>query len=100
MLFLQHSFMYLKVYAVMKMSQLDPIRVIQGHLCTQGSRYRYSTDNDTPLSDSQSVQNLSIHTSLSVLSTDKEARASAFVPIMRPGGNVQITGHLVIGAYQ
>jgi len=37
-------------------------------MTTLGSRFRYSMDNETPLSDSLSVQNLSVQC------TDNEAR--------------------------
>ncbi len=43
--------------------------------CTLGSHYGYNRDNEIPLSDSLSVQNLSVHTSLSVHCTDDKAWA-------------------------
>jgi len=44
---------------------------------TPGSFYRYSTDNETPLSDSQLVHNLSVNTLLLLHCTDKAVWAKA-----------------------
>ncbi len=43
------------------------LSIIERSSNTLGSRYWYITDNDTPLSDSLSVQNLSVHMHLLTL---------------------------------
>ncbi len=64
-------------------------------MCKPGFRYRYNMDNKTPphtLSDSLSVQNLSVQSLLSIHCRDNEARTWATSALIkRPSVYVQIT---------